>query len=110
LVRSFGLLAVAGTVLADFSQVAATTVATLQGLRHQRDAEREADAYGARFGAAMGLPPEATHSLWRKLQAEEHDAGADAVPAWLSTHPSTAERLRDAARAPAPPESVRNPQ
>jgi Zn-dependent protease with chaperone function len=110
LVRSFGLLAVAGTVLADFSQVAATTVATLQGLRHQRDAEREADTYGARFSAAMGLAPEVTHSLWRKLQAEEHDAGADAVPRWLSTHPSTAERLREAARAPAPAESVRNPQ
>jgi predicted Zn-dependent protease len=49
-------------------------------------------------------------SVWRKLQAKERDAGADAMPQWLSTHPSTAERLREATRAPAAVELVRNPQ
>jgi len=101
--RSFGLLAVAGTALGDFSQMAATSVATLQGLRHQRDAEREADAFGARLTGAMGLPPAVMQSVWRKLQAEEQDKGADVVPPWLSTHPSTEERLREAARAPVQP-------
>jgi len=104
--RSFGLLAVAGTVIGDFSQMAATSVATLQGLRHQRDAEREADAFGARFSAALALPPAVTQSVWRKLQAEEKEHGADDLPAWLSTHPSTEERLREASRAGAEPARV----
>ncbi len=94
LLRSLGLLAVAGTVLTDFSTVAATTVSSLQSFRYGRDAEREADAYARRFVAAAGLPPTVLLQVWRKFLEEQRRSGVDEVPGWLSTHPSTEERLR----------------
>ncbi len=95
--RSFGLLAVAGVVLGDFSSVIATAVATLQTFRYSRDAEREADAYGRTFAQAADLPQGTEAAVWKKLLAEQSSSGADALPEWMSTHPPTQERL-DAAR------------
>lgn len=95
--RSFGLLAVAGVVLGDFSSVIASVVATLQTFHYSREAEREADAYGRTFAQAAGLPPGTEAAVWKKLLAEQIESGADALPEWMSTHPPTQERL-DAAR------------
>lgn len=92
--RSIGLLAVAGVVLGDFSTVAATMAATLQRFSYSRDAEREADQYAHRFMAEAGLPPTALLGVWRKLLKMQRTAGIDAMPDWLSTHPSTEERIR----------------
>ncbi len=92
--RSIGLLAVAGVVLGDFSTVAATAAATLQRFAYSRDAEREADTFAHRFMAEAGLPPTALLGVWRKLLKAQRTAGIDAVPDWLSTHPSTEERIR----------------
>lgn len=51
LVRSLGLLSVAGTVLGDFSTVAASALGTVQGLRYSCEAEREADLFARRSPA-----------------------------------------------------------
>lgn len=94
LLRSFGLLSVAGVVLADFSSVAAGSVATVQRLRYSRDAEREADAYARRLIAELGLPPQTLAAVWLKFKANKRIAAADkAQPDWLSSHPSLDERL-----------------
>jgi Zn-dependent protease with chaperone function len=94
--RGFGLLAVAGAVFGDFSIVVAGAMAGVQNLHYSRDAEREADAFSHRFAAAAGLPPQVTAGLWRKLLAEERRRNITGMPLWLSTHPSTEERLREA--------------
>ncbi len=94
--RSVGLLSVAGVVLGDFSTVVASTVATLQTFHYSRDDEREADTFGARFAEAAALPAGTIAAMWRKLQKEEQDAGMGGIPAWMSTHPPTDERLKAA--------------
>jgi Zn-dependent protease with chaperone function len=94
--RGFGLAAVAGAVLGDFSGVVAAGVATLQTFHHSRDAEREADAFMHRAVAAEGLPPQVIASVWRKFAAREQREGGGGLPAWMSTHPPTDERLRAA--------------
>jgi len=77
----------------DFSTVAAAAIASVQGFAYSRDAELEADAYARRFIAAAGLPPTLPAAVWRKFSDEEQRRGAQGLPAWLSTHPSTEERL-----------------
>jgi predicted Zn-dependent protease len=96
LVRSLGLLSVAGTVLGDFSTVAASALGTVQGLRYSREAEREADLFARRCLLRVGVDPRVMATLWSKLAAESTRQGADAIPAWLSTHPGFDERLREA--------------
>jgi Zn-dependent protease with chaperone function len=95
--RSFGLLAVAGVVFGDFSTVAAGATAGLQNFSYSRDAEREADAYARRFIAEAGLPPAVLVSVWRKVLAHQQRSGASSLPVWLSTHPGSEERMRAAA-------------
>lgn len=97
--RSMGLLAVASTVLGDFSSVAAAAVAGTQRLAHRRDAEREADAFALRWAALAGLPPQTGAQVWRKFMAEERRLGTNAWPAWASTHPASQERLDTASQA-----------
>lgn len=94
--RSVGLLTVAGAVFGEFSTVLASTVASLQTFHYGRDDEREADLYGRRFAEAARLPAGTEAAMWRKLRAAEKRLGVDGLPAWMSTHPSTEERLRAA--------------
>jgi predicted Zn-dependent protease len=96
LVLSLGLPSVAGTVLGDFSTVAASALGTVQGLRYSREAEREADLFARRCLLRVGVDPRVMATLWSKLAAESTRQGADAIPAWLSTHPGFDERLREA--------------
>ncbi|MEI8267979.1 MAG: M48 family metallopeptidase [Betaproteobacteria bacterium] len=96
LVQSLGLLSVAGAVLGDFSTVAASALGTVQGLRYSREAEREADLFARRCLLRVGVDPRVMATLWSKLAAEAARQGADAIPAWLSTHPGFDERLRAA--------------
>jgi Zn-dependent protease with chaperone function len=97
--RSLGLVTVAGVVFGDFSTIAATALATLQSFAHSRDAEREADEFGRRFAKEAGLPAGTEAQVWRKLFEAQRGAGSGEVPEWLSTHPSTQERLRAAEAA-----------
>lgn len=70
--------------------IAGEATGRLAALRFSRDHERAADAAGlARLNAA-GLGGEGMLRLFDKLGAQ---GGAAAPPAWLSTHPATAERL-----------------
>lgn len=97
--RSLGLLAVASTVLGDFSSVAAGAVAGTQRLAHSREAEHEADAYATKWASMAGLPPATGVQVWRKFLAEERRLGVSDWPAWANTHPASKERLNNAQRA-----------
>lgn len=74
--------------------MAASALGTVQGLRYSREAEREADLFARRCLLRVGIDPRVMVTLWGKLAAESTQQGADAIPAWLSTHPRFDERLR----------------
>lgn len=97
-VRSLGLLSVASVAIGDFSSVAATVISSLQTFHYSRAAEREADHFGRDLARLAGLPPGTEEAVWKKLM-QQQGGDADDLPDWLSTHPSTDERLRAAREA-----------
>jgi Zn-dependent protease with chaperone function len=99
LMRGAGLLTVAGVVVGDFSSVLGSMIGGLQTLHYSRDDEREADAYGRQFVAAAGLTPDIWLSVWRKFREVQDAQGGGEVPAWMSTHPTLDERLKEAEAA-----------
>lgn len=86
--------------------------ASVEGLRHSRSAEREADALGIAYMDALDIDPDGMARFFEVLEAYIDDqriaaeAGPDGDPHWLdsllSSHPDTqvrAERAREAAAA-----------
>lgn len=99
-VQGMGLRALLSLALGDLSGSALERVAADLGeLRFSRDAEREADSEGVRRLAAAAIDPQGMLRFFERLQQLEKTS----VPALLSTHPATAERLerlrREAAAA-----------
>ncbi len=58
-------------------------------LPHSREQEAEADVMGLELMARAGYDPHAAVSLWKKMMGAEKNA----PPQWLSTHPSSTDRL-----------------
>ena len=63
----------------------------LLSLSFSRSDESEADALGLVLSAKAGYKPSAGLTLWHKMAA----ASKGAPPQWLSTHPSSDNRIRD---------------
>jgi predicted Zn-dependent protease len=62
----------------------------LLNLKFSRDDERDADLIGMEIAARAGYDPQAGITLWQKMaQVPGH-----ARPPWLSTHPSSEDRVR----------------
>ena len=61
-------------------------------LRYSRDAEREADAFAIEEMYAAGVDPEGMAGFFEKLLAM-HKTEPSGVATWLSTHPTTTERI-----------------
>ncbi len=61
------------------------------GLPHSRLQETEADRIGVELAARAGYDPHAAVTLWQKMQQV---GGSEPLP-FLSTHPSSAQRLSD---------------
>jgi Zn-dependent protease with chaperone function len=64
----------------------------LLSLSHSRAQERDADAFGLRLAADAGYDPDGLAVFFERL-LQEYGAGDESD--WLSTHPSSAERVRD---------------
>ncbi|HEX5278365.1 MAG TPA: M48 family metallopeptidase [Fluviicoccus sp.] len=75
----------------DSRKAALLQTATTLGLTlpHSRGQESEADVMGVELMARAGYDPRASISLWQKMGA----ASKGAPPAFLSTHPSGAQRI-----------------
>lgn len=63
-------------------------------LPHSREQEAEADVMGLELMARAGYDPHAAVTLWTKMQA----ASTRQTPQFLSTHPSSANRISEIAR------------
>jgi predicted Zn-dependent protease len=64
--------------------------AQFASLKYSRDDEREADLIGLDLAARAGFDPRAGLILWQKMAS----LNKGAPPAWISTHPGGAERMR----------------
>ncbi len=95
LVQAYGLEAIAKAALGEdpgtVGQIATALVGGGVQLAHSRGQETEADEYGAKYTTAVGYDPRGLVSFFQKLKAQEGQ-----VPGflkWLSTHPTSAERV-----------------
>lgn len=77
--------------LGDLGNVAADLGSQLLTLKFSREDESEADLVGLELAARSAFQPRASVSLWQKMA----QAGAGAGPAFLSTHPSGPNRIRE---------------
>lgn len=82
-------------MVTNMSQQQAAIVQTATNLAltlpHGRGQESEADVMGLELLARAGYNPNAAVSLWQKMGA----ANKNAPPAFLSTHPSSAQRINE---------------
>ncbi len=86
-----GIASLANPRLGRFQDLLGTA-ARLLLLSYSRRDEREADMLGVRYMARAGWDPLAFPEFLSVLDRMERRAG-DTLPAWLSTHPSSAERV-----------------
>jgi Zn-dependent protease with chaperone function len=101
MVRAGLVSALVGVVLGDTSGFLATVPATLATQSYSRDAEREADAFAARFLDQNGVSPSVMVAFFERIQREEASAGQKGdgeeggpLPIAISSHPDHRERIR----------------
>lgn len=67
-------------------------------LPFSRQMEEEADYIGLILMTKAGYDPEEALAFWQKMAMEKQEQGGE-PPAWLSTHPTSADRIEDIRRA-----------
>jgi len=102
--QAVGVGALVGTVLG--LRPIGEAMGVLAALSYSRDMEREADRLGLERLAAAGYDPNEAPRLWAALLEEKARIGDSGQLAFLSTHPTDAERIAElragAARLPVP--------
>ena len=73
------------------ASLANTVAQVTYGLPNSREFEREADRIGIELSARAGYDPNAAVTLWQKMGRVSGGSG----PAFLSTHPTAADRITD---------------
>lgn len=78
--------------LGDLGSLAANLGGQLLSLKFSRGDESDADLVGLEMAARAGYNPQAAVTLWRKMGQA---TGGQGGPAFLSTHPSGPQRIRE---------------
>lgn len=86
-----GVIAAVTGAGAGVMQVASTVTQVTFGLPHSREQETESDRIGLELMARAGYDPNAAISLWQKMNQQAGSNG----PKFLSTHPSSGNRISD---------------
>ena len=89
LMGSLGLAALVFVVVGDVSGVAATIAHQVGSNYFSRDLEDEADRRGLQALLRAHIAPDGMVSFFQKLA----QANPSSAPAWLSSHPATAQRI-----------------
>lgn len=92
LIRAVGIVSVAALLWGDFAGAAANAPVLLGVLKYSRDAEREADAFAIEFLHANGLGVEPLLGIFELVSKLQKRQGG-VPPDFVSTHPSTPERI-----------------
>lgn len=80
--------------LGDVNAIIAAAPTVLMEAKYSRDLEREADDYAANFLKANGLPATLLADILLKLERDRSERDGDSgATAYLSSHPSTSERI-----------------
>lgn len=90
--KSVGLGLMAGMLWGDISSVAANVPAVVGLLNYSRDEEREADAFAVKVLTENGLDAQPLIDMFETFQSTQKGTRA-AVPDFLSSHPSTEDRI-----------------
>ena len=93
LLQSAGAGTVASLLWGDFSGVASNLPVALGVLRYSREFEREADEFAIQFLHAQDVPVRPLYQFLARLRALESQHRDVDIPDFISTHPSTDERL-----------------
>ncbi len=88
IVQSSAVGAVVTVIFGDVSAIIANIPTLMLDMKYSRDAEREADDYAIAMMKANGVPLSQLAGGFEKLRAQQGD-----VSPYLSSHPSTAERI-----------------
>jgi len=94
---AFAIRAITGDV-SGTSEMFLGLPVVLTELAYSREFEREADQYALRCLRSQAVSPQHFANLMRRLQGQKQPGGLDLQGRWsnyLSTHPSTEERLLD---------------
>jgi predicted Zn-dependent protease len=90
--QGVGLGLMAGLLWGDISSVAANVPAVVGLLNYSRDEEREADAFAVKVLTENGLDAQPLIDMFETFE-RIHGGRAAAMPGFLSSHPSTPDRI-----------------
>jgi Zn-dependent protease with chaperone function len=79
--------------LGDVNAIVAAAPAVLMDAKYSRDLEREADDYAARFLAANNISRTLLGDMLQKLEQERAGGNGGGSTTYLSSHPTTKERI-----------------
>ena len=99
MLQNAGVLLLVSATFGDLTSItsfAATVPTALVQLQYSRRFEREADDYAVGLLADARIDPDALAAILERL---ERASPAEPLPAYLSTHPDTGERLLAVRRA-----------
>ncbi len=89
IVQSSAIGAVITVIFGDVSSIIATVPTVMLDMKYSRDAEREADDYAIAMMKANGIPLSQLSDSFERMKAKQ----GEAPPPYLSSHPSTDDRI-----------------
>ncbi len=111
MVSSLGMAGILALTVGDVSTMAALIAHQVGSNYFGRDLEQQADRLGVQALLRAQIRPDGMPTLFRKLERsqrskQKNTENAESAPAWLASHPQTAQRISDVealiARQPCP--------
>jgi predicted Zn-dependent protease len=89
-ITNIGSRVIGGLLFGQAGELIGAAGSSLAALKFSRNDETEADLIGLELAARAGYDPRAGITLWQKMSS----ASKGAPPAWFSTHPAGATRIK----------------